>query len=59
MKKLKVTQIRSKIGRPERQKRTLRALGFKKMHQTMEFEATPQILGMIKKIEHLLSIEEI
>ncbi len=59
MKKLRITQIRSGIDRPKRQKRTLIALGIKKMNQTVELEATPQVAGMVKKIEHLLSVEEI
>jgi large subunit ribosomal protein L30 len=59
MKKIKITQIRSGIGRPERQKRTLVALGLRHMHQTIEKEATPQILGMCKKLEHLVKVEEI
>jgi large subunit ribosomal protein L30 len=59
MKKLRVEQIKSAIDRPERQKRTLRALGIKKMHQVIEVEATPQIEGMIRKIMHLLSVEEV
>jgi large subunit ribosomal protein L30 len=59
MKKLRIKQIKSAIDRPERQKRTLRALGIKKMHRVIEVEATPQIEGMIRKIEHLLSIEEV
>jgi len=59
MKKIKITQIRSGIGRPLRQKRTLQALGIKKMQHSVEHEATPQILGMVKKIQHLVSVEEI
>lgn len=59
MKKIKITQVRSGIGRPLRQKRTLEALGLKKMHQTVEQEATPQILGMVHKIKHLVKVEEI
>ena len=58
MAKIKVTQVRSGIGRPERQKATLIALGLKKMHQTVEHEATPQIVGMVNKISHLLKVEE-
>ena len=58
MNKLKVTQIKSGIGKPERQKRTLRALGIKRMHQTVEVTPTPQILGMIEKIRHLVTVEE-
>jgi large subunit ribosomal protein L30 len=59
MNKLKVTQIRSGIGKPERQKRTLRALGIRRMHQTVEVTPTPQILGMIEKVRHLVEVEEI
>jgi large subunit ribosomal protein L30 len=59
MKKVRITQIRSVIGRPERQKRTIVALGLKRMHHTIEVEATPQVMGMIEKVKHLLSIEEI
>ena len=58
MAKIKITQIKSKIGSTVRQKRTLEALGLKKMHQTVELEATPQVLGMVKKLNHLLSVEE-
>ena len=57
-KKIKITQVKSKIGAPERQKRTLAALGLRKMHQTVEHEATPEILGMVKKVEHLVSVEK-
>ena len=59
MTKIRVTQVRSKIGRPERQKRTLAALGLKKMHQSIEHEATPQILGMVNAVKHLVKVEEI
>jgi large subunit ribosomal protein L30 len=59
MKKIRIEQVKSAIDRPERQKRTLRALGIKKMHQVVEVEATPQIEGMVNKIKHLLSVEEI
>lgn len=59
MAKLKITQVKSKIGSTERQKNTLQALGFKKLNSTVEVEATPQILGMINKVKHLISIEEI
>ena len=59
MKKIRIKQIRSGIDRPLRQKRTLIALGFTKMHQELEKEATPQILGMIEKVKHLVTIEEI
>lgn len=59
MKKLKVTQVRSSIGRPARQKRSLQALGLRKMHQSVEHEGTPQILGMIDSVKHLVIVEEI
>lgn len=59
MKKVKIKQIKSAIDRPERQKRTLKALGIRRMHQVVEKEATPQILGMIEKVKHMLIIEEI
>jgi len=59
MKKIKITQVRSGIGRPLRQKRTLEALGLRKMQHSVEKEATPQILGMVAKVNHLVSVEEI
>ena len=59
MAKIRVTQVKSKIGRPERQKRTMLALGLNKMNQTVEHEATPQVLGMVKKVAHLLKVEEV
>jgi large subunit ribosomal protein L30 len=59
MGKLKITQVKSAIDRPKRQKATLIALGLKKMHQTVEHEATPQIKGMVAKVEHLVHIEEV
>jgi large subunit ribosomal protein L30 len=59
MAKIRVTQVRSKIGRPERQKRTLEALGLRKMNQSVEHEATPQIKGMVEAIRHLVKVEEI
>ncbi len=59
MAKIRVKQVRSKINRPENQKRTLEALGLRKMNQVVEHEATPQILGMVRKVSHLLEIEEL
>lgn len=59
MSKLKITQVKSGIDRPERQKRTLAALGLRKMHATVEVEATPQIQGMVKTVHHLVKVEEI
>lgn len=58
MKKIKITQVRSVIDRSERQKRTMAALGLKKMNATVEVEATPQILGMVTKVNHLVKVEE-
>ncbi len=59
MAKIKVTQVKSKIGSSKNQKKNLEALGLKKMHHSIEHEATPQILGMINKLKHLVKIEEI
>lgn len=59
MAKVKIKQIKSKINRPASQKKTLTALGIRKMHQVVEHEATPQILGMIEKVKHLLTVEEV
>jgi large subunit ribosomal protein L30 len=53
---IKIKQTKSGINRPERQKRTLRALGFTKMNQVLEKEATIQIMGMLKKVEHLVTV---
>lgn len=59
MSKVKITQVKSTIGKTGRQKATIVALGLKKMHQTVEKEATPQILGMIRKVAHLVKVEEV
>ena len=59
MAKIKIKQVRSKIDRPERQKRTLVALGLKKINQVVEQEATPQILGMVNSVKHLVEVEEV
>ncbi len=59
MKTLRIKQVKSKIGRPLRQKRTLEALGLRKINHTREVTATPQILGMIEKVKHLIVVEEI
>ncbi len=59
MAKIKVTQIKSGIDRSERQKLTLQALGLTRMNATKEVEATPQILGMVKKVSHLIKVEEL
>jgi large subunit ribosomal protein L30 len=59
MAKIKVTQIKSKIGSSQRQKRTLEALGIKKLNHYVEVEATPQIKGMVNKVRHLVSVQEL
>ncbi len=59
MKKIKITQIKSGIDRSERQKLTLQALGLNKLNASKEVEATPQILGMVKKVNHLIKVEEL
>jgi large subunit ribosomal protein L30 len=59
MAKIKITQVKSGIDRSERQKLTLKALGLRKMNATKEVEATPQILGMVKKVNHLVTVEEV
>lgn len=59
MNKIKVTQVKSRIGRLKNQKLTLEALGLHKINQTAEHNATPAILGMINKVKHLVSVEEI
>jgi len=58
MAKIKVTQVKSQIGRLKNQKRTLEALGLRKIGMTVEHEDTPNILGMIKKVSHLISVEK-
>ncbi len=59
MAKIKITQTKSSIDRPERQKRTLVALGLRKVNATVEVEATPQIQGMVTKVSHLVKVEEV
>ena len=58
MSKIKITQTRSVIRRPADQKKTMVALGLRKIGKTVEVEATPQIRGMISKVSHLVSVEE-
>jgi large subunit ribosomal protein L30 len=55
---IKVKQVRSRIGAPIDQKRTLDALGLRKMNKVVEHEATPSILGMINKVKHLVAVVE-
>jgi ribosomal protein L30, bacterial/organelle len=59
MAKVKLTLVRSTIGRSKRQKATIEALGLRKLNQSIEKETSPAVLGMIKKVEHLLSVEEV
>lgn len=60
MKKVRITQIRSGIGRPQDQKDTLKSLNIRKMHQSVEVDMeNPSTAGMVEKIKHLLKIEEI
>jgi large subunit ribosomal protein L30 len=59
MEKFRITQVKSTIDRMEDQKRTIRALGFTKLNQSKEVEGTPQIMGMINKVAHLLKVEKI
>jgi len=59
MAKIKVTQVKSGIDRPERQKRTLKALGLRKLNASVEVEATPQIMGMVNTVNHLVKVEEV
>ncbi len=57
-KKLKITQVRSYIGRPEKQRRVLRSLGLGKMHRSVTVADTPEVRGMVGKVSHLVSVEE-
>lgn len=59
MGKVKITQVRSAIRRPADQKKTLIALGLKKLNKTREVEESPSVLGMIRKVEHLLKVEKV
>ena len=58
MAKIKIKQVRSRIGRSKDQKRTLDALGLRKMNAIVEHESTPQILGMVQKVKHLVTVVE-
>lgn len=59
MKRIKITLVKSIIDRPETAKRTVAALGLKKLNASVEVEASPQILGMVRRAGHLLKVEEI
>lgn len=58
-KKIAITQVRSRLGRPASHRRTLRALGFTRHQQTRIHEDTPAIRGMIRKVEHLVSVRDV
>ncbi|SOE23275.1 LSU ribosomal protein L30P [Spirosomataceae bacterium TFI 002] len=57
MAKVKITQVRSTIDRPKKQKLTIQALGLGKINRTVEVELTPQIQGMINKVQHLVEVQ--
>ncbi len=59
MAKIKITQIKSVIDRTERQKKTIEALGLRKINHSVEVEATAAIIGMVKKVNHLVAVENI
>lgn len=59
MAKIKITQIKSVIDRSERQKRTIEALGLRRINHSVEVEATPSIIGMVRKVNHLVAIEQV
>lgn len=59
MAKIKITQIKSTIGRPAKHGRIIRSLGIKRMHHTVEHEDTPVIMGQVKKVSHLVKVEEV
>jgi len=59
MAKIKITQIKSKIGSDKRQKNTLEAIGLRKINHSVEKEATPALLGMVDKVRHLVTIENL
>ena len=58
MAKIKIKQVKSKIGSTKRQKLTLEALGLRKINAVVEHEATAQILGMVRKVDHLVTVEK-
>jgi large subunit ribosomal protein L30 len=59
MAKVKITQIRSTIDRPKNQKLTIKALGLGKINKSVEVENNPQIAGMVEKVKHLVTVNEI
>jgi len=59
MAKVQITQVRSTIKRPDTQVRTIKALGLGKIHSAVQVELTPQIAGMIRKVNHLITVKEL
>ena len=59
MGKLKITQVKSTINRTQRQKDTMKSLGLGRINKVVEKESTPQIIGMVKKVAHLINVEEV
>ena len=59
VKKVRIAQVRSTIKRPERQKRTIQALGLGRINKSVEVEYTPQIEGMVNKVSHLVEVTEL
>ncbi len=59
MAKIRITQVKSKIKSSQRQKRTLEALGLKRISSSVEAESTPQVLGMVEKVRHLIKVEKV
>lgn len=59
MAKIRITQVRSTIARPKKQKDTIKALGLGKINRSVEVEATPQIVGMVRKVAHLVTTTEL
>ncbi|MBO4745088.1 MAG: 50S ribosomal protein L30 [Bacteroidales bacterium] len=59
MERIKITQIQSIIDRPKNQRLVMKALGLTRMHKTVEHNATPQILGMVEKVKHLVKVENV
>ena len=58
MAKIKIKQVKSRINRPAQQKKTLDALGLRKMNKVVEVEATPQVLGMVNQVRHLVEVTD-
>ena len=59
MGKIKITQVRSTINRTKRQKDTMKALGLRKINQAVVHETSPQLIGMVEKVRHLVKVEEV